>query len=268
MATYFGMPGPDEATMMRWLRDIFYDVFLNLTNNAAVRSAALRSGTELRAHMNVVIAKRKNETPSGTPPDDVLGRLLGLEGEANPWLDDDTVRRNLSGLIVGAVETTSKLVTLALQELLRRPAVLQAARAAALEGDIEKVRRYAYEAGRFNPQTPMVFRFCPAEKELAAGTARARRIPAGTTMVLGTLSAMFDPEGFVSPGEFRIDREVEYLHFGFGMHRCFGYLINGVQIPELVAAFLRLPGLRRVPGRAGCVKYEGPFPEGMLVEFD
>lgn len=44
VATYFGMPGPDEATMMRWLRDIFYDVFLNLTNNAAVRSAALRSG--------------------------------------------------------------------------------------------------------------------------------------------------------------------------------------------------------------------------------
>ncbi len=61
--------------------------------------------------------------------------------KANPWLDDDTVRRNLSGLIVGAVETTSKLVTLALQELLRRPAVLQAARAAALEGDIEKPSR-------------------------------------------------------------------------------------------------------------------------------
>jgi cytochrome P450 len=264
VATYFGMPGPDEATMMRWLRDIFYDVFLNLTNNKTVRAAALRSGGELRAHMDLVIAQRKSKAAADVPPDDVLGRLLALEGAANPWLDDDTVRRNLSGLIVGAVETTSKLVTLILEELFRRPVVLLQARAAALAGDIEKVRLYAYEAGRFNPQTPMIFRYCPAETELAKGTPRARRIPAGTTMVLGTLSAMFDPEGFVSPGEFRIDRGVEYLHFGFGMHRCFGYLINDVQIPEIIAALLRLPGLRR----AGCLKYEGPFPQRMIVEFD
>lgn len=264
VASYFGMPGPDEPTMMGWLRDIFHDVFLNLTNNKKVRAAALRSGGELRAHMDRVIAQRKKEALAGPPPEDVLGRLLALEGAANPWLDDDTVRRNLSGLIVGAVETTSMLVTLILQELLRRPAVLPQARKAALAGDIEKVRRYAYEAGRFNPQTPMLFRFCPVETELAKGTPRARRIPAGTTMVLGTLSAMFDREGFVSPSEFRIDRDVEYLHFGLGMHRCFGYLINDVQIPEIVAALLRLPGLRR----AGCLEYDGPFPQRMLVEFD
>jgi len=267
VASYFGMPGPDEAKMMRWLRDIFYDVFLNLTNNAKVRAAALRSGDELRRHMDLVIQQRKTQ-PATAATDDVLGRLLALEGEANPWLDDDTVRRNLSGLIVGAVETTSKLATLAIEELLRRPAEVACARAAALGGDIETVKRYAYEAGRFNPQAPFLFRFCPRETELAAGTPRARRIPAGTRIVLGTLSAMFDSEGFVSPGEFRIDRNVEYLHYGFGMHRCFGHLINDVQIPELLAALLRLPNLRRAPGPAGCLKYEGPFPQRMLLEFD
>jgi cytochrome P450 len=268
VGSYFGMPGPDEATMMGWLRDIFHDVFLNLNNNAKVRAAALRSGNALRAHMDLMIAKRKNQTTGGTPPDDVLGRLLALEGETNPWLDDDTVRRNLSGLIVGAVETTSTLVTQALAELLRRPREMAQARAAALAGDMENVKRYAYEAARFHPQAPIMFRFCPGETELAAGTPRARRIPAGTTLVLGTLSAMFDPQGFVSPKEFRIDRDVEYLHFGFGMHRCFGYFINAVQIPEVMAALLRLPGLRRAPGGAGCLKYEGPFPQRMLVEFD
>jgi cytochrome P450 len=267
VASYFGMPGPDEATMMGWLRAIFHDVFLNLNNNAKVRAAALRSGNALRAHMDLMIAKRKNQT-TATPPDDVLGRLLALEGPANPWLDDATVRRNLSGLIVGAVETTSTLVTQALAQLLRRPREMAQARAAALAGDMESVKRFVYEAARFHPQAPIMFRFCPAETELAAGTPRARRIPAGTTLVLGTLSAMFDPQGFVSPKEFRIDRNVEYLHFGFGMHRCFGYFINAVQIPEVTAALLRLPGLRRVPGGAGCLKYEGPFPQRMLVEFD
>jgi hypothetical protein len=70
--------------------------------------------------------------------------------------------------------------------------------------------------------------------------------------------------GMVSPREFRIDRNVEYLHFGYGMHRCFGYLINGVQIPEVIASLLRLPNLRR----SGSLEYEGPFPQRMLVEFD
>ena len=79
---------------------------------------------------------------------------------------------------------------------------------------------------------------------------------------------MFDPEAFVDPGEFRIDREVEYLHFGYGMHRCFGYHINGVQIPELMAALLRVPNLRHASGAERGILYEGPFPDRMILEFD
>jgi cytochrome P450 len=65
-----------------------------------------------------------------------------------------------------------------------------------------------------------------------------------------------------------VDREVEYLHFGYGMHSCFGRAINGVQIPELVATLLRLPNLRRAPGRDGRVIMDGPFPERLILEFD
>ena len=60
----------------------------------------------------------------------------------------------------------------------------------------------------------------------------------------------------------------EYLHFGYGLHRCFGRAINGVQIPELLAALLRLPGLRRASGGAGRVVNDGPFPERLILEFD
>jgi cytochrome P450 len=85
---------------------------------------------------------------------------------------------------------------------------------------------------------------------------------------VATLSAMFDPEVFIEPQVFRADREVEYLHFGYGMHRCFGRAINGVQIPELVATLVRLPNLRRAPGHAGRIAYDGPFPERLVLEFD
>jgi cytochrome P450/glutathione S-transferase len=267
--SYFGIPAPDEPTMMRWMRDIFHDLFVNPGASAGVHRDASRSGAELRRHMDDVIARRKAKLAEPDQPDDMLGRLLALQDEAHSWLDDNAVRRNLGGLIVGAVDTTSKSVALAVDELLRRPEALDGARAAALAGDMDAMKRYVYEALRFNPHHPAQARFCGRETELAAGTPRARRIAAGTTLFLGTLSAMFDPEKFPEPDEFRADRETDtYLHFGYGMHRCFGYAINGVQIPELVAALLRLPNLRRAGGSGGQLAYDGPFPQRLILEFD
>ena len=266
--SYFGIPAPDDATMMRWMRDIFHDIFLNPTSDASVHRDAMRSSAELHQHMDRVIAARKSELHEPDQPDDVLGRLLLLQNAEHAWLDDNSLRRNLAGLILGAAETTSKFATLAIDELLRRPIALAGARAAALAGEMPTVRNYAYEAVRFNPHHPAQVRFCKREAELAAGTPRARKIPSGTTVFVATLSAMFDPNVFIEPTAFRADRQTEYLHFGDGMHRCFGRAINAVQIPEIVAALLRLPNLRRAPGRAGRIAYDGPFPDRLILEFD
>ena len=162
----------------------------------------------------------------------MLGRLVALQGPAYPWLDDQTIRRNVAGVVVGVVDTTSTFATLALDELLRRPRQLGAARAAALAGDIDKVRDFAYEAVRFNGRSPVLARHAEHDVVLAAGTPREHRIPGGSTVILGTLSAMFDPQAFVEPDTFRVDRGVDYLHFGHGLHQCLGRLINGVEIPE------------------------------------
>ena len=80
---------------------------------------------------------------------------------------------------------------------------------------------------------------------------------------------MFDPDAFTEPRAFRIDREQSlYLHFGHGLHLCYGRPINLVQIPEMVMALLRLDGLRRATGPAGRAAYEGPFPDRLVVEFN
>lgn len=266
--SYFGIPAPDEPTMMRWMRDVFHDIFANPTADPLVHRDALQTVSELRPYMDSVIAERKSKIGEPNQPDDVLGRLLALQDGAHPWLDNNAVRRNMGGMIAGAVDTTSKFVTLAIDELLRRPDALEGARRVALARDMDAMRRYAYEAVRFNPHHPVQARFCKSETEIAAGTKRARRIPSDTSVYIATLSAMFDPEKFTDPEEFRADRDVDYLHFGFGMHRCFGSAINGVQIPELLAALLRLPNLRRAPGSAGHIVYDGPFPDQLILEFD
>jgi cytochrome P450/glutathione S-transferase len=267
LASYFGMPGPNDPTMMRWMRDVFHYIFADLTNGADVLKDALHSVAELRRHMDEQIAFRKSSAlhPAG---DDVLGRLLALQDAAHPWLDDHAVRRNLSGVIVGSVDTTSKFVSLAIDELLRRPATLASAQASALKNDIDAVRHYAWEAVRFNPHHPLLVRFCEHAAPIAEGHPRSKKIPAGSKVYAATLAAMFDPEVFVSPGEFDAQRQTEYLHFGHGMHTCFGSAINGIQIPELLAALLRLPNLRRAPGSAGQILYDGPFPNRLVLEFD
>jgi len=268
VGSYFGIPSPDDPTMMRWMRDIFHDIFANPTSDANVHRDAMRSNQALSQHVDGVIATRKSHLHEPDQPDDVVGRLLLLQNAEHAWLDDRSVRRNVSGMILGAVDTTSKFVTQAIDELLRRPDALAGARAAALAGEMQLVQNYIYEAVRFNPHHPAQVRFCKHETGIASGTARARTIPAGTKVFIATLSAMFDPAVFTEPKSFRADRETEYLHFGYGMHRCFGRAINGVQIPEIAATLLRLPNLRRAPAGDGRVAYEGPFPERLILEFD
>jgi len=262
--TYFGVPGPDRATTMRWMRALFDVVFID-EGSRARRAAELTIAAQC-PYMDALIAARREAIAAGRPvPDDVLSRLLALSAD-EAWLDDDAVRRNMNGLIVGALDTTSKAVAHVVDELLRRPAVLASARRAALAGDIDVVRAYAWEMLRFRPHGPILKRHCRADTTVGAA---GRRIPAGSAVLVSTLSAMLDPAAFPDPGQVRPDRPAErYLHFGAGLHACFGRHINAVTVPELVAALLRLPGLRRAPGASGRLVYDGPFPDRLLVEFD
>ncbi|GAC1548756.1 MAG: hypothetical protein NVS3B16_21970 [Vulcanimicrobiaceae bacterium] len=263
---YFGVPICDERQMATWLRDIFWAIFENVTGNASVRERAARSSAALRAYLNAVIARHKAATP-GDLPAGVLGRLIALQGDDRPWLDDRTVRRNITGLIAAMVDNSAVFVTHGLAELLRRPEQLALAREAALAGDSETVRRYLYEAARFDPPAPLLARYVPRATVLAPGTPRERRIEAGTTIVIGNISAMFDPDGFDDPNDFDIDHDAAVLHFGFGLHRCMGARINGVQLAELASALLCLSNIRRPSGSAGTIDYEGPFPNRFVLEF-
>jgi cytochrome P450 len=263
---YFGFMGPDRPTLERWLRNLFQDAFANPLDDPFVRQAAIQTAAELKAWALPEIARRRAQGTAGD--DDVMGRMIALL-PTHPYADDDWVRRNIAGLIVGAVDTISRFSILAVDELLRRPQELAGAQAAARDGDLDRVRQYVWEAVRFNPHTPLMARRCSVNATLAAGTPRQKTIAAGSSMAIGTLSAMFDPDGFPDPKRFRIDRDIRsYLHFGWGMHQCFGLGINLVVIPEITAALLRLPGLRRAPGSAGHVQLDGPFPERLVLEFD
>ncbi|HSH61870.1 MAG TPA: cytochrome P450 [Acidimicrobiales bacterium] len=270
VASYFGIAGPDEATMMRWMRTIFHETFLNVGGDPEVRRAGEASAAEFHAYADRLIATRRSQIELGEPtPDDFLTRLVRLQGDLESRLSDEGVRRNVGGVVVGAVETTSKATAHAIDQLLRHGQALRRARTAASANDMEEVGRYAFEALRFNPINPVLSRHVARATVLAAGTRRERCIPPGRTVYAGVLPAMFDPSVFDRPGEFRADRPpAAYLHFGHGLHTCFGRYVNLIQIPELAAALLRLANLRRAPGAEGAIVYDGPFPDRLLLDFD
>jgi cytochrome P450 len=266
--TYFGVRAPaQQSVYLRWLRNIFWDLFVNLGGDARVSEAALADAAELRDHLDEVIKEHQAAAAAGNAPDDFVTRLLQLRASEYVELDDVALRRNIGGVIVGAVETQAKAMVHALAELLSRPAELAHARRAAAAGDDELVSRYVFEALRFNPHNPLIVRRCHQDTTVGSG-AHATSISRGATVYALTLSAMFDEEVVNDPDSFRIDRpKNHYLHFGHGQHQCFGTQLNYVVLPEAIKRLLLLPNLR-ISEQTPRIEYEGPFPDRFVLEFD
>jgi cytochrome P450 len=260
---YFGCPPPNGDRLADWADATFRFLFVDPENDPAVATAAEGAAAEMRAWLDGCIAGRKAH-PS--PCDDVLGRFLVLQGAGLPGLDDTAIRANLLGMIVGALPTTSRCCAQALDQLLLRPEELEKARQAALAGDDASLAAYVFEALRFRPDHPGLFRIAAADYPLARGTHHGVTIPKGTVVLAATQSAMFDEAMIEEPDVFRVDRPAHvYMHFGYGLHTCFGQYINQVQIPQILKAVLRYPGVRRAPGEAGSLRFDGPYPSSMSV---
>lgn len=266
VAGYFGTPGPDERTLIEWASTLFWFLFLDPDSDAALRQRALEASRGLNAYLDAAIVERKRQ-PRQT--EDVLGRYLALQAAGVAGTSDLDIRNNLVGLVIGAIPTTATAAALALDELLRRPEQLEGARAAARSDDDALLGRYVNEALRFNPFAAGIFRTANQDFVLAKGELRATKVPAGATVIASTQSAMFDALRIDDADQFRIDRPLrDYLHFGYGLHTCFGYHINQLQIPLILKPLLAQKQLRRLDGDAGQLKKSGPFAGELFVAFD
>jgi cytochrome P450 len=266
VAAYYGCAPASLTDLQSWASTIFQYLFTDLQNDPVVDAAARAASANVRAWLDAAIAQEK---AAPTPGDTVLHRSLALQQTGVPGMDDITIRNNLLGILTGAIPTTSKCCAQALDELLKRPAMLAAAHAAAVANDDATFARYVLEALRFNPNNPGVFRVASEEYVVAKGTPHATLVPKGTSVLAATQSAMFDETVVDSPNDFLIDRpSYTYMHWGVGLHTCFGQYINQVQIPAILKPLLQRKNLRRADGTAGTLQYTGPFPSSLSVLFD
>jgi len=146
----------------------------------------------------------------------------------------------------------------AIQYLLKDPQLLTQAVNAARLDDPSTFDGIVWEALRFVPISPYMFRQTACEYTIAKGTAHQTTIPARTNVLPLTQSAMFDEKAFEAPEEFRGGRNwYHYFTFGYGAHECLGKYVGMVMIPEIVRQMLLQPGL--VP--KGDIVYDGHMPK-------
>jgi cytochrome P450 len=264
---YFGTPGPSQAAMAEWTTTLFWYLFLDLQANPAFDARAETAAVAFRNWLDGHIAARK---AAGGGRDDILGRCIAMQGGGLPGTTDKDIRNNLIGLLIGELPTTSAASILALDELLDRPEALAGACAAARAGDDALLAAHIFEALRFRPLNPVIYRRAMRDATVAGGRIRARRIPKGTMVMASNLSAMFDPLAIPHPNAFRTDRPWEtYILWGYGLHACFGAHLNRASLPAILKPLLAKRNLRRADGAAGRIDNAGtPFPVHFYVAFD
>lgn len=264
---YIGIPPLESGTLLAWSRPVFHEVFLNAQEEAHVTRQAGEAAARIKPRLRSAIDARWQRIEQGeSPRDTVLDRLLvRLRAGEEPSLELERIHDTLFGIVVAWAVSVSRATGRALDELLRRPEVLRAARVAARSGDEASIDKYVLEALRFNPQAPIVERACPGGATIAEGTRAEAVIPQRAKLLVHTTSAMMDETGphLVERSSFRVDRPTDlYLHFGHGLHRCFGEHISRAQMSAIVMALLSGREVRR----AGKLQLEGPFPVRLLVE--
>jgi cytochrome P450 len=202
--------------------------------------------------------------------DDVLGRCLEEQAAGNDRFKDDWwIRVALMSFAVGGPPQPPMVVPQALEQLLRRPDALAGAQQAARANDDQLLAGYFFEAMRFDPLGPALPRVATQPTVIAAGTSRATQVPEGATVYAAFSSAMMDERRLLDPQSFNPRRlPHEYIHFGYGLHTCFGAQMNKALLPLMLKPLLKRPNLRRAPGPDGVLSKRGAFAERLRVNYD
>ncbi|TVQ91141.1 MAG: cytochrome P450 [Chromatiaceae bacterium] len=270
---YLGLPlglsGVGAAELIDWAQIMYWYVFADLGADPKVEERALIAARACRRYLEEAIAARR-AAPAAADADDLLGRLLALQASGLVGhLNDQALRNHLLALLINSIAALSKAAVHALDGLLERPRQLAAAATVARGNDLEALGRYLFEALRFNPVQPVLYRRALRDCTIARGTLRARFIPQDSLVFVATLGAMFDPWQVMAPRAFHSDRpRHDYLLWGHGLHACRGRHINRAVLPLLLRPLLAALDLRRSRGRAGQIDYAGtPFPAHLRVAF-
>lgn len=270
---YFGLDLDEPDAFADRTMAISALIFADPFGDAATRKLALNGAVRIR----YLIDRAIDRAQAAPRPNTVIDRLVQYRRADGTAVDKPQIRAMAIGTIIGLIPTNTLGAGRMIEELLDRgmlQSVIGAASAAEkarTAGDLEAAKRHRLElkkmlveASRLNPALfPGQFRHVPM-----ATTVAGKPVPAGSVMVVGTMSALRDSRKFANAGAFEPGRELDpALMFGEGAHVCIGAYLAMEQITEICQVLFSQPEIRLAADPGGWLTYVGPFPRRLDVVF-
>ena len=193
------------------------------------------AAAELQHYVREVLEERRS-----TPRDDFLSRFLAEAEEAGELTSLEVVIQ-LVQMIIGGTDTTRVAGATQVALLLQHPAQWEA-----VSRDPGLIPAAVTESLRFEPSVGSIGRV--AWEDIALD---GHVVPAGSLIILSTMSAMRDDQVYAQPDLFDIRRtDHPRLHpiFGGGAHRCIGESVARIELEEGLSALMRLTPRLRLAG--------------------
>jgi pimeloyl-[acyl-carrier protein] synthase len=204
-----GVPEADRAAFRAWSPELVRLLDPVLAQDALER--AVRARLELGDYVRELVAVHRRR-----PAGNLLSALIAVEEgavEGGARLSEDELVSMCMLLLLAGHETTASLIANAALALLRHPGqwARLVERPGLADGAVE-------EALRYDSPAQFVTRAAMADIEVSG-----RRICRGDDVVLVIAAANRDPEQFLQPDRFDLERQdVRHLSFGGGAHFCLG----------------------------------------------
>lgn len=179
---------------------------------------------ELRAYFKMLVAERRKAMG-----DDLLSSMIQAANEGG-FVDDDELIANIILVYFAGHDTTTASTSLSLLTLHRNPGEL-----AKLKADPSLMRRAVEEMIRYETPGQGIGRV--PVKDVTIGT---QTVEAGTVILCYLGAANRDPEVFVDPESFLIERPTrKILSFAAGAHTCLGNLLARQEVGIGIGTLLR-----------------------------
>jgi cytochrome P450 len=219
-----GLDTENEKDFLRWYRS-FVDFIADLGRTPAITERAFQTKEEITSRLLPIIAAKRNK-----PGNDLLSTMCSTEIDGVKMTDAE-IKAFISLLITAGGESTDKMLSLMLRNLLKHPDQMEAVRK-----DRALIERAFAESLRYSPVTHRLMRITDAEVEVQGG-----KIPEGTQVLLMLGAAQHDERQFKNPESFDIFRgdldsarafsgAANHLAFGAGRHFCVGAMLAKAEI--------------------------------------
>jgi cytochrome P450 len=214
----------DAKQVKKW-SDAAVDRFSQMVDHERKKECA-RSLVEYQHYMKSMIDDRR-----ANGGDDLLTDLVNARVEGETPLTDPEIMSIMQQFMVAGNETTTSTIAGCLLQLVRNPAQMEKAKAAAGGRDPKLIGNMVEEALRYETPTAGMWRIVKEDTSLGE-----HAIPAGSVVQLRYAAANRDPKKFENPDAFDIERKNARAHlaFGKGPHMCVGNMLSR---KEMLVAF-------------------------------